>query len=156
MAGTGRGWGHPVITTANQDMLATWLCSRIGYVPSPHMKCIGNVIDGQIAGVVGYDGYNGASVMMHSAGEGNWCTRSMLFAVFHYPFAALKCNMVIGLVPSGNEAAIRFNRHIGFDTAAVLHGAHPDGSLLVMTLSRINCRWLGERYGKEVRSPACA
>lgn len=141
-----------MITTTNQDILASWLCKRIGYLPSQGIKCIGNMIDGRIAGVVGYDGYNGASVQMHSAGEGNWCTRSMLFAVFHYPFIALKCNMVIGLVPSGNKAALHFNERIGFKLENELHGAHPDGSLFLMTMRRNECRFLEARYGQEVRS----
>jgi len=143
-----------VITTANQDVLATWLCSRIGLVPSQNIKCIGNVVDGQIIGVVGFDGYNGASVMMHVAGEGNWCTRSMLFATFDYPFKRLHCRVVIGLVPSGNKEAIKFNERIGFKLENELHGAHPDGSLLLMTMRPEECRWMEARYGKEVRSPA--
>jgi hypothetical protein len=146
-----------VIVTANQDILASWLCKHIGYVPTPNIKCIGQVDhNGNLIGVVGFDGYNGASVSMHVAGHGNWCTRSMLYATFHYPFVALRCRMVIGLVPSGNHAAIRFNERIGFSHRLALEGAHPDGALLLMTMRREDCRFLEARYGKEVRSPARA
>lgn len=142
-----------MITTRNQDILATWLCKRIGLVGSPHMRCIGQVeSDGKIIGVVGFDGYNGASVMMHVAGEGaRWVSKSLLYATFDYAFRRLKCNLVLGLVPSGNKAALRFNRHLGFTVECVMQGAHPDGSLILMSLRRENCRYLDEaRYGKEV------
>lgn len=142
-----------MITTAHQDILASWLCKVIGYVPSPNIRCIGQVDgEGNIVGVVGFDGYNGASVMMHVAGKGNWCTRSMLYATFHYAFERLRCKMVIGLVPSGNLSAINFNLRIGFKLINDLQDAHPDGSLLLMTMRREECRWLEARYGKEIRS----
>jgi len=145
-----------VIHTANQDVLASWLCKKIDYIPTPAIKCIGNIVNGQIVGVIGYDGFNRASVHMHVAGEPGWVTKSMLFAAFDYPFRVLKCNMVIGLVPSGNTDAIRFNTRLGFKVENELIGAHPDGALLLMTMRREDCRWLEARYGKEVRSTTAA
>jgi hypothetical protein len=143
-----------VIVTAHQDILASWLCKRIGIVPSQNIKCIGNMIDDKIVGVVGFDGYNGASVQMHVAGSGNWCTRSMLFATFDYPFRVLKCNVVLGLVPSGNADAINFNLRIGFKIIDEIEGAHPDGSLILIAMRREECRFTHERFGREVRTHA--
>jgi RimJ/RimL family protein N-acetyltransferase len=140
-----------VIVTAHQDILASWLCHRIGYMPSQGIRCIGNVQDGRIVGVVGFDGYNGASVQMHVAGEPGWVNKSILFAAFDYPFKRLKCGMVIGLVPSGNKEAIRFNERLGFKLEKELHGAHPDGSLLLMAMRKADCRWLDERLAREVK-----
>lgn len=139
-----------MIVTSHQDMLATWLCNRIGLTPSPHIQCIGQVQDGKITGVVGFDGYNGASCVMHVAGEGNWCTKSLLFATFDYPFNRLNCNVVMAFVPSGNKAALRFNKHIGFSDPIEISGAHPDGSLLFMTMNKAQCRFLEARYGRQV------
>jgi hypothetical protein len=108
--------------------------------------------------VVGYDNFNGSSVMMHSAGEGHWLTPDMLWAAFDYPFNVCQANMVIGLVPSGNTAALRFNKHIGFKTELILEGAHPDGSLVLMTMRRGECRYLTrrKRHGQEVQSTESA
>jgi RimJ/RimL family protein N-acetyltransferase len=140
-----------VIVTTNQDILASWLCHRIGYMPSQSIRCIGNVIDGQIVGVIGYDGYNGASVMMHVAGEPGWVSKAMLFAAFDYPFKRLKCKMVIGLVPSGNKEAIRFNERLGFKLENELFDAHPDGSLMLMTMRADECRWLDARLSRDLK-----
>ena len=144
-----------MIVTTRQDILASWLCKKIGLTPTQHIKCIGQIdAEGQrIIAVVGFDGYNGSSVMMHVAGErdANWCTKSLLFATFDYPFNKLNCKVVLGLVPSGNREAIRFNTRIGFHVENVLKDAHPDGSLILMSLRKPDVeRFLTERFSKRV------
>lgn len=148
-----------MIATHDQVTLSNWLCSRIGLVPTSDLKCIGNVLNGHLKGVVGYDNYNGASIMMHSAGDDPWLTKQMLRAVFDYPFNVCKCNVVIGLVPSGNLQARKFNEHIGFKVQCVLEGAHPDGALVLMTMKRGECRFLDlsrRSHGQEVEAAATA
>jgi RimJ/RimL family protein N-acetyltransferase len=100
-------------------------------------------------GVVGFDGYNGASVMMHVYGEGNWVSRDLLKVAFDYPFNHLNCNLVMGLVPSGNKEALRMNRHLGFKVETTLEGAHPDGALILMVMRREECRWLKMKHRKD-------
>lgn len=131
-----------------------WLCQRIGLEPTGHIRCLANVNkEGRILGVVGFDGYNGASLQMHVAGEPGWLTRELIWTTFNYAFNICQVNMVIGLVPSGNKDAVRFNTHLGFKTRLVLDGAHPDGSLIVMTMDRAECRYLAkDRHGQEVNA----
>lgn len=146
-----------MIVTQDQLFLSHWLCGRIGLVPTADMKCIGNVLNGHLKGVVGYDNYNGASIMMHSAGDGNWLTKQMLQVVFDFPFNVCRVNMVIGLVPSGNRQALKFNTHIGFTTQCILEGAHPDGALVLMTMTREECRYLNRSYhGQKSEAAATA
>jgi len=136
-----------MLTSSNQHILAAWLCERIGYVPTPHIKCIANInaAGDTIMGVVGYDGFNGCSVMMHMAGTPHWIDKSILHAAFDYPFNVMGCNMVMGLVPSGNEVALDMNKRLGFKTINILHGAHPDGALHLMVMYRDQCKWLAPR-----------
>lgn len=144
-----------MIYTAHQDLLASWLCKRIGLVPTPHIRCIGRLAsDGSgILAVVGFDGWNGASCEMHVAGEGNWINRALLHAAFDYPFNVVGCNMVLGRVPSGNEQAKRLNLHLGFKIEHEIVGAHPDGSLFIMSMRRAECRWLKElTHGQEIHT----
>ena len=145
-----------MIVTSNQDVLATWLCKKIGYTPTPHIKCIGQIDETRIVGCVGFDNYNGASCMMHVAGEGNWCTRSLLWAAFDYPFNVMRCKVVFGLVPSGNQVAIHFNKRLGFKVLDIIHDAHPDGALVLMAMRSDECRYLGERYGQKISAAARA
>lgn len=134
-----------MVSSENQSALRQWLCERIGLTPTENIQCLGSVIGGRIRGVVGFDSYNGASVQMHSAGEPGWITKDMLWATFDYPFNVCGLKMVIGLVPSGNEVALRFNTHLGFKTELSLDDAHPDGALVLMTMRRGECRFLRKR-----------
>ena len=144
-----------MIDTEAQDELKGWLCERIGLVPTPDIRCIGSRSNSRIIGVVGFDSFNGASIMMHAAGEPGWLTRKFLWAVFHYPFEMCGVNMVIGLVPSGNAGAIRLNTHMGFKINAILEGAHPDGALWIMSMGRRECRFLNfnrNRHGQKIQA----
>lgn len=146
-----------MITVGPQDILISWLCARIGYVPTPNMRCIGRLKSGKLVGVVGYDGFNDTSCQIHVAGEGNWVDREILQATFKYPFEHLGLKVLIGLVPSGNAEAIRFNEHLGFKIEARIKDAHPDGELLVMSMRREDCRWIREKlYGKEKQASGSA
>jgi RimJ/RimL family protein N-acetyltransferase len=139
------------ITTHHQDVLASWLCRRIGLAPTSALQCIGRLnAAGNIMGVVGYDGYNGASVQMHVAGDGNWMSRELLWVAFDYPFNVMNCNVVLGLIPSGNKQALALNEHLGFQIDTVLPHAHPDGALVVMAMYRDACRWLkGHKHWRQ-------
>ena len=136
-----------MITTKHQEFLVHWLCERIGYVPTPHMRCLGSVdsTDTILRGVVGYDGYNGASVVMHMAGAPGWMDKAILHAAFDYPFNEMGCNQALAFVPSGNDAALKINRRLGFEVLLELPDAHPDGALFVMRMTRDNCKWLAPR-----------
>lgn len=132
------------MSSDNQAELRTWLCDRIGLVATSDLCCIGSINNSGILGVVGYDQYNGSSIVMHVAGTPGWLTRDLIVACFDYAFNVCKVNMIIGLVPSGNADAIRFNKHLGFETRITLEDAHPDGSLILMTMRRGQCRYIKE------------
>jgi RimJ/RimL family protein N-acetyltransferase len=115
------------------------------------MQCIGRLKNGRLVAVAGYDDFTDTSCQVHVAGTDGWLDREMLRAMFHYPFEILNLRVVIGLVPEGNAAALRLNRHLGFDVDAIIKDAHPDGALVIMSMRKENCRWLKEakRHGKK-------
>lgn len=138
-----------MIISGPLDSLTTWLCQRIGLVPTPDIRCIGRTArNGHLMAVIGFDGWNGASVEMHVAGEGNWISRDLLFAAFDYPFNVGKVKMVLGRVPSGNFSAVRLNLHLGFRIEHTIRDAHPDGALHIMAMRREDCRWLERANGQ--------
>ena len=135
--------------------LATWLCKRILYTPTEHLRVIARVNEqNQILGVVGYDCFNGASCQMHVAGVGNWVSRHFLFAAFDYPFNTCNLKCLLGLTPSSKEDAIRFNQHIGFTEVLRLEDAHPDGALIVYRMYKTDCRWIGHVRSTLTKLPA--
>lgn len=105
------------------------------------------------AGVV-YEGWNGASLQIHVAAVSgsHWMTRSYLHTVFEYPFLQLGARKLFGLVAESNLAAQRLDEHLGFQLEATLTNAHPDGALLVYSMTRETCPWTRDENGKTLRS----
>lgn len=136
-----------MITTQDQAALVQWLCERIGLTPSYDIRAIGSLsfVDQSLRGVVAYDGFNGASVVMHMAGEPGWLDKTVLHAAFDYPFRVMGCNQVLAFVPSGNDVALDIDQRLGFEVVVELEGAHPDGSLFVLRMKRENCKWIAPR-----------
>jgi len=58
-------------------------------------------------------------------------------------------NKILGYVGSGNVAAQRFDEHIGFKREAVIQGAHPDGDLIIYSMTKEQCPWLKIQLSKE-------
>lgn len=102
-----------------------------------------------LAGVL-YEDYNGASVLGHVAALPGkaWLNREFLWICFAYPFCQLHVKKIIGLVGEKNEAAREFDENLGFVLETALKDAHPDGSLLVYSMTREQCRWLNIKLRK--------
>ena len=105
-----------------------------------------------IAGVL-YENWNRRSVICHISVQG-LMTPAYLAAIFHYPFVYLGCDKIIAPISEANAESIEFVTNLGFQEEARLLGAHPDGSLLLYTMERQKCRFIGERYGKRLTCSA--
>jgi hypothetical protein len=135
-----------VIVYHDQQFLGEWLCDRIKLIPTPELRCIGRVRDGNLIGVVGYDAWNGSSCQMHYASNGErWINREFLFHAFWFPFNN-GYKVLIGFVPGNNKKAIKLNQHLGFSKLAEIPDAHPDGKLILMTMSKDSCRWIKKGF----------
>ena len=129
--------GQPV------QVLYEWLNERVGLAWSDDFKAIGRVIGDELVGVVGFTGFNGASMQMHMAGASkHWITRKFIREAFRYAFETCGCKVVFGLVPSGNTVALGIDHRLGFKEVAMIPGAHPDGGLHFLVLRREDCRWV--------------
>ena len=130
-----------MIITDRQDALAEWLCSRTGGDPAKVKGTyIGNELGGKIVAVTGYDRFTGDTVRIHIAGEGKggWFSREFCRFCFYYPFEQLKVKKVIGHVRGDNEAALRFDRHLGFIEEEYIS----ERDLHVLTMTKEQCRFL--------------
>lgn len=128
-------------------VLHKFLYDRIGLPWSVDFRALGRVVDGKLIGVVGYEGFNGKSCRMHMAGEPGWMNREFIQKAFRYPFFILDLPMVFGVVPSGNTTALDIDKRFGFKELLYIDGAHPDGGLHFLQLTRED--WLRTKYGKQ-------
>jgi hypothetical protein len=129
--------------------VGTWVARRVNGVFTPeNSSCIG-LLDKEeniIAGVW-YEMYTKTSIMTHIAIDGKM-SKEFLAVIFDYPFVQLGVNKLIGPTSSSNEDAIRFNHKLGFVEEARIKDAYPDGDMVLLTMTKDKCRFLGERYGK--------
>ena len=85
----------------------------------------------------------GGAITVHMAGnETSWASRELLWAIFDYAFNQMGVEKVIGLLQSDNARAIDVDLRLGFVPEAKVKGAFPDADLLILTMTRAQCRWL--------------
>jgi hypothetical protein len=126
-----------------KELLYRWLNDRISLAWCEDFRAIGRVLNGELVGVVGFTGHNGASCQMHMAGvTKDWMSRSFLRESFKYVFETCGYNVAFGVVPSGNTVALDIDLRLGFKELATIVGAHPDGALHFLVMRREDCRWL--------------
>lgn len=131
------------VVTENQEYMKAWLSRMVMMKFDENARFIGQEIDGNLVAVVGYCGFLPNSCQMHVASVGeNWMSRDLLWAAFDYPFNKLKIRTILAPVYSGNEEALRLNRHLGFEVKAEIEDAHMDGDLTILTMKREQCKWL--------------
>ena len=127
-----------------EDRLLPWAQERIGVVFRRDAYALGLEKGGELVAVVVYDGFSEFDCNMHIASDGTaaWMNKSLLVSAFAYPFIQLKLKRVTGLVPSRNEAALKFDEHLGF----VREGLHPkacgDDDMISLGMLKENCRFI--------------
>lgn len=124
-----------------------WLEKRTGAVLTRQARAIEAIDDmGKVYGMVAYDGWTENSVQAHMAVVAPLVWRRLLPAVFRYPFEECGKGLLLGVVPSHNEASARMCQRLGFRLAhRVVDGWAPEDDLLLFELRRENCRWLTRR-----------
>lgn len=122
----------------------------MGAVFAPEAQtAIGLYKDKDPQAAVIYENWNGRSLVAHMAITGR-ITRQYLFVIFDYAFRQMSAAKVILPVQSTNSKSIKFVTNLGFREEARIKDAAPDGDVLLFTLAKQDCRFLGEKYGKAV------
>lgn len=127
------------------DRVGPWVMDQVGGKWIPDLgHAMGYEVDGQLTCGILYTDYNGRAIQAHVAAipGKRWLRRDFLFTAFWYPFIQLNCWKVIGPVPASNVEALRFDQNIGFVHEATLKDAHPTGDLILLSMTRDQCRWL--------------
>lgn len=98
---------------------------------------------GKLLGGVIYDGYTRNCIFIHQAGfSKRWLTGDMLWIAFDYPFNSLKVGKLAGTIPSSKPELLAFNLKLGFKEECRIKDAYPNGDMIVLTMTRDECRWL--------------
>lgn len=116
-------------------------------------RAIGLKKDGKIVAGVIYENWNGRAITCHIAITGR-LTASYLGAIFDYPFNVCEIEKIIVPVDSTNRKSVALVEKMGFAEEARVKDGMANGDLILFTLAKKDCKYLGERYGKKFTSAA--
>ena len=117
-------------------------------------QAVGWEKDGEIVAGVIYDGWNKQSIVCHIAATQS-LTATFLAKVFDYSFRQLQVHKMIATVSSKNFKSIQLVTHMGFKEEAKIKDAHPSGDIVIFTMTKEDCKFLGEKYVKRLTKRTC-
>ena len=129
-----------------------WTAEQIegGYFEA-RCRSIGLKKDGKfVAGVI-YENWNRRSITCHIAISGRLTPR-YLWAIFDYPFRVCDVKKIIVPVDATNSKSVKLVEKMGFTEEARIKDGMASGDLILYTLAKNDCKYLGERYGKSSTS----
>ncbi len=117
-----------MILCLDASIVGPWVCQRTGGTwTAGRGTAIGKIKDGKLVAGALYEDWNGANLMCHIAGEGNWACREFLGVIFDYPFNQIKARRITVPIASTNVKSINLATHMGFSLECTLAQANPDG-----------------------------
>ena len=124
-------------------IIGPWVSERTGGTwVAGRGTAIGKVNDGAIQAGALYEDWNGANIMCHIAGQGNWATKNFLWMLFDYPFNQLGVKRITAPVASTNVKSINLVTRMGFKLECTLAQATPDGDMFLFRMFRDECKYL--------------
>jgi RimJ/RimL family protein N-acetyltransferase len=137
------GW-HLIVSN---ESVGHWVAEKLGsgYFAA-RSNAIGLMKDNKlIAGVI-YENWNRRSIMCHIVVEGR-LTRLYVGAIFNYAFNVCNVEKIIVPVESHNLKSIKLIENMGFTEEGRIKDSQPNGDIILYTMIKGDCRFLGDRYG---------
>jgi RimJ/RimL family protein N-acetyltransferase len=141
-----------MLSTNNGELVNAFFHDRLGLHWSADFRGVlhvpdeytGQVADpSQVAVAVGYNSFIGRTCCMHTVIQRpDLVSPRIVREAFEFPFEVCGCEAVLALVDSLNEAALSFDKKLGFREVARIPGGGPEADLIVLQMLRSECRWL--------------
>lgn len=126
--------------------IGPWVAERAGGTFSPDtMTAIGLIRENSVLAGVMFENWNGKSIVAHMAATGR-LTRTFLGVIFQYAYEKCGVEKVILPISSANIKSSKFAKHLGFEEEARISDADPNGDIIIYTLKKGDCRFLGNKY----------
>lgn len=150
--------GHRVSGWMGRDIVSgpaigRWVAGQIQGTYHAGDTAIGLVRDGEIIAGIIYENWNGRSIVAHMAITGRM-TAAFVGVIFDYAFNVCKAEKAIVPCGSDNAKIIKLVTNMGFREEARIKDGEPNGDIVLYTLKRSECRFLGENFGKKYTSNA--
>lgn len=122
------------------------IAAAAGFAFNPGVdQCLARATSkGKLVGGAVYRDFTRASIHVHIAGFApRWASPALLWAGFHYPFSQLQVTKVFATVPDFNTECLEIVRKMGFKYETRIPEMFVDGDMLVYSMKREDCRYLG-------------
>ena len=132
------------------DYLKTWVANKIGIDGFGPAVAIGVQRDGEIiAAAVYHDLRQGQIEASIASTSLRWPTRSVLHALFAYPFNQVGANRLLVQCSEANEKAMKMNRQLGFTQEGRLRQLYAPHDAVLWGMLKEECKWIeGQTNGK--------
>lgn len=131
--------------------IGRWVAGKMGSVfDESSAVALGLQKGNEIQAGVIYENYRVRSIMCHIAI--NRMTPRFLAYIYDYPFRQLHVDKIVVPVDSDNMKSLCMVKSMGFTEAARLKDASPSGDIVFLTLNKVDCRFIGERYQRDLRA----
>ena len=134
----------------NKDVTGPWIAGILGKVWTPeNSSTIASLSSkGDHVATVWYLDYTKASIQCHIAIQG-YVGKEFWNLAFSYPFNQLKVKKIIVCISSANVKMDSLAKKLGFKEEGRVSDCYPKGEgMVIFTMDRENCRFLGEHNGK--------
>ena len=133
------------------DYLKGWAAKIIGIDGFGPSTAIGVERDGKIiCAAVYHDFRDGQIEASIAASSRRWANRSVLHALFAYPFNQIGANRILVQCSEANDKAMKMNKQLGFTQEGRLRQLYPPHDAILWGMLRSECKWLkGNDYGQK-------
>ena len=125
------------------DYVSAWVQSKLKGFLFKDCKSIGIVKNQLLIAAVVYsnlrDGQIEATIVII---DKNWANKSILYALFAYPFVQCNCHRILVTVRDNNKKSIKLAKRLGFRYEGKLRQMFPPHDAVLLGMLRSECKWL--------------
>ena len=129
--------------------MSAWVQSKLKGFLFKDCKSIGIVKNQLLIAAVVYsnlrDGQIEATIVII---DKNWANKSILYALFAYPFVQCNCHRILVTVRDNNKKSIKLAKRLGFRYEGKLRQMFPPHDAVLLGMLRSECKWLNLKENK--------
>ena len=134
------------------DYLKGWAAKIIGIDGFGPSTSIGVERDGKIICAAVYHDYRDGQIEASiAASSRRWANRSVLHALFAYPFNQVGAHRLLVTCNEANEKAMKMNSQLGFTQEGKLRQMYDPHDAVIWGMLKDECKWIKEKSNGKIK-----
>ena len=134
------------------DYLKGWAAKIIGIDGFGPSTSIGVERDGKIICAAVYHDYRDGQIEASiAASSRRWANRSVLHALFAYPFNQVGAHRLLVTCNEANEKAMKMNSQLGFTQEGRLRQMYAPHDAVIWGMLKDECKWIKEKSNGKIK-----